>query len=176
MYKKVKAEKGFGFKPFLYRESSSNTGRKIELPSSGSLSKMMVFYIIGQRGRDLPSKYSPSVTATVFQERKDRSCFGGGEIGGYSSVRCGVSSSRTNKKLVGRNSHQKKLCLTSIFFADDDSLVLSFISRPWKESKGGVGLFTRESNLPPLPAPKQGLFQVAWDQNELISKPAERDL
>ncbi len=37
---------------------------------------------------------------------------------------------------------------------------------------GRCGSFHRASDLPP----KQGLLQVAWDHNELISKPAERDL
>lgn len=94
-----------------------------------------MFYIFGgQRGQDLLSKYSPSVKATVFKERKDRSCLEkkGGGIPLWSVA---IPSSRKNKKILSRNSHQNKLCLTSILFADDDLIMLSFISRPWKRAR-----------------------------------------
>lgn len=41
---------------------------------------MILLYITGQWGQDLPSKYSPLVSLNVCEEIKDRSCLDKREI------------------------------------------------------------------------------------------------
>ena len=81
------------------------------------------------------------------------------------------------KMILSRNSLQNKLCFTSIFLCKLrlNHFVLHFLAHESEKGRGGLFFFFLlhwASNI----SPKQGLFQVAWDQNELISKPAERDL
>lgn len=58
---------------------------------------MILLYITGQWGQDLPSKYSPSVSLKVYEEIKDRSCLDKREI----FLLCGVAILPTRIKEEG---------------------------------------------------------------------------
>lgn len=139
----MKAENGFILTPLQTKLSSID--RKIELPAVAQFSKrfcstllanwdkIFLLNIVSQRGL---LSFQGERTDPVWEKR------------GYSSAQYGVSSSRKDKTTVSRNSHQNKLCLTSIFFADDDLLMSSFTCRCERQGKVGVGPFTERPLSP----------------------------
>lgn len=130
---------------------------------------MIVFYIIGQRGRDLHSKYSPSVRLLSFKGDRTDPVW---EIKGNIPLCSAVLPPPGKIKRMSVETHIKINFASHPFSLQvmTYSCCPSFLVHEREE--GRCGSFHRVSNLPP----KQGLFQVAWDQIELISKPAERDL
>lgn len=127
---------------------------------------MILLYITGQWGQDLPSKYSPSVSSNVSEEIKDRSCL---DKRRYSSV--AVLPTRIK---VGGIVSRARINFSSSLAA---VLLMACSCRPSflrEKMKVGVGPF---ANCPISSPPSQkSLFQVVWEENGLISRLVERDL
>ena len=88
---------------------------------------------------------------------------------------CGVSSSRTNKKLVGRNSHQKKLCFTSIFFADDDLTCVVLHFSPMEREQGRCGSFHKSERVQSPPPPQSRAYS-RWRGIRMNWFPSQRNV